>query len=59
MGMAEYYERSFARAAGYFRDALKAMPEDLVAAMLMERSQNYRKNPPPPEWDGVEVMTHK
>jgi adenylate cyclase len=59
MGMAEYYERSFSRAAAYFRDALKALPGDPVALMLMERSQNYRKNPPPPEWDGVEVMTHK
>jgi class 3 adenylate cyclase len=59
MGMAEYYERNFASAAGYFRDALKAMPGDSVAAMLLERTQKYSRNPPPAGWDGVEVMTHK
>jgi class 3 adenylate cyclase/HAMP domain-containing protein len=59
MGMAEYYERNFAKAATYFRDALKALPGDPVAAMLMERSTKYRNDPPPSEWDGVEVMTHK
>jgi len=58
-GMAEYYGRNFGKAAAHFRDALKAMPGDPVAAMLLGRSQKYRANPPPPEWDGVEVMTHK
>jgi adenylate cyclase len=59
MGMAEYYERNFASAAGYFRDALKAMPGDSVAAMLLERTRKFSRNPPPAGWDGVEVMTHK
>ncbi len=51
--------RNFTQAAAHFRDALKAMPGDPVAAMLLERSQKYRATPPPAEWDGVEVMTHK
>jgi len=59
MGMSEYYGRNFERASSHFREALKAMPGDPVAAMLLERSQKYRRNPPPEEWDGVEVMTHK
>jgi adenylate cyclase len=59
LGMKEYYERNFARAAAYFRDALKAMPDDPVSAMLLKRSQRYQAAPPPLEWDGVEVMTHK
>jgi adenylate cyclase len=59
LGLAEYYERNFAKAAGYFRDVLKVLPRDNVAAMLMERCRRYHKSPPPPEWDGVEVMTHK
>jgi adenylate cyclase len=58
-GMKEYYERNFTRAAAYFRDALKAMPDDPVSAMLLKRSQTYQTTPPPQEWDGVEVMTHK
>jgi len=59
LGMSEYYERDFDRASSHFRGALKAMPGDPVAAMLLERSQKYRANPPPVDWDGVEVMTHK
>jgi adenylate cyclase len=59
LGMAEYYERSFAKAVGYFRDVLKLLPSDTAASMLLERSRLYAKNPPPPDWDGVEVMTHK
>jgi class 3 adenylate cyclase len=59
LGMAEYYERNFNTAAGYFRDALKVIPGDFVATMFLERTQKYRKNPPPEGWDGVEVMTHK
>ena len=45
LGMAEYYERSFGRAIGYFRDVLKLLPRDAVAAMLLSRSQRYMKNP--------------
>ena len=59
LGMAEYYDRSFAMARNYFRDVLKLLPHDAMAAMLQERSQHYMKNPPPSAWDGVEVMTHK
>jgi len=59
MGMAEYYERNFSSAAGYFQDALKLMPGDNVATMLLERTRKYDKDPPPDDWDGVEVMTHK
>jgi adenylate cyclase len=58
-GMKEYYARNFIRAAAFFRDALKAMPADPVAAMLLERSHAYERTPPPEGWDGVEVMTHK
>jgi len=59
LGMSRYYARDFARAAIHFNDALKALPGDPVAAMFVERTRKYRLNPPPAEWDGVEVMTHK
>ena len=59
MGMAEYYDRSFSRAARYFTDVLKIFPKDMVAQMLLDRCLAYGKNPPPQGWDGVEVMTHK
>jgi adenylate cyclase len=59
MGMAEYYERNFAKAAGYFADALRLLPGDDAAQELMERSQGYIKSPPPEGWDGVKVMKTK
>ena len=59
MGMAEYYEQNFAKAIGYFSDTLKILPGDDAARMLMERSREYGKNPPPAGWDGVEVMHTK
>ena len=58
-GMTEYYERNFTQAVSYFRDALKVLPGDTVASMLLERSELYSRNPPPAEWDGVEIMTRK
>jgi len=58
-GMSRYYARDFARAITHFGDALKVLPGDPVATMLLERSRKYRLAPPPAEWDGVEVMTHK
>jgi hypothetical protein len=57
--MTAYYERSFPRDAEHFSAVLAALPDDAVAKMLLERCQRYAKNPPPPTWDGVEVMTHK
>jgi hypothetical protein len=59
LGMSEYYDLNFTTAAEYFRDALKVMPGDRVASIFLERSLNYRRNPPPEGWDGVELMTHK
>ena len=59
LGMGEYYERNFGQAISYFKKALKAMPGDHVATLLLERSQRYRASPPPAGWDGVEVMTRK
>jgi adenylate cyclase len=58
-GMEQYYKQDFVKAADYFRGVLKAMPEDHVAGLLLERSRIYKVNPPPAKWDGVEIMTHK
>jgi adenylate cyclase len=54
-GMAEYYERNFAKAAACFRDVLRILPDGDAARILMERSQLYEKNPPPAHWDGLEI----
>ncbi len=59
LGMAEYWDMSFSKAAAYFVDVLKILPADTAATMLMERSRRYVKDPPPEGWNRVEVMMHK
>ena len=54
LGMAEYHERNFARAGEYFRDTLKAVPGDELAAMFLERCARFEKDPPPESWTGVD-----
>jgi class 3 adenylate cyclase/HAMP domain-containing protein len=58
-GMTEYYGRNFSQAVDYFGQTLGLLPGDDAARILMERSQGYLKNPPPADWDGVEVMHTK
>ncbi len=57
--MDEYYKRNFAKAVTLFKDVQRCMPQDEPSRLLMERSQIYLKNPPPADWDGVEVMKSK
>jgi hypothetical protein len=54
--MAEYFDRKFSRAAGYFRDVLKMLPGDHPATLLMDRSAQFQKTPPPSDWAGAKVM---
>jgi class 3 adenylate cyclase len=56
LGMAEYHDRNFARAAAYFRDVLKILPGDHVASMILERCMQFAKAPPPSDWTGAKVM---
>ncbi|MDR2447828.1 MAG: HAMP domain-containing protein [Treponema sp.] len=58
-GMKFYYNRSFAEAAIQFRQVLTLLPKDFSATALLERAENYTRNPPPLDWDGVEVMKSK
>jgi class 3 adenylate cyclase/HAMP domain-containing protein len=57
--MEEYYHLSFTKAAELFGSVRTIMPDDYVSGMLMERCRMYEKNPPPPDWDGVEIMKTK
>ncbi|MDR0562167.1 MAG: HAMP domain-containing protein [Spirochaetaceae bacterium] len=54
-----YYEQRFQEALPYFEKALKILPEDLAAQRFEERCRVYIKNPPPADWDGVEIMHEK
>jgi class 3 adenylate cyclase/HAMP domain-containing protein len=56
LAMAQYFDRGFARAAGYFRDVLKVLPGDHPATLLLDRCTQFQKAPPPSDWSGGKVM---
>ena len=57
--MDEYYKRNFRRAVALFTDVSQLLPDDYASELLMRRCELYEKNPPPADWDGVEVMKTK
>jgi class 3 adenylate cyclase/HAMP domain-containing protein len=58
-GMELYYRRVFNEAAAKFTEALALIPGDYNAESLLKRCRDYAVNPPPENWDGVEVMKTK
>ncbi|MDR2101176.1 MAG: HAMP domain-containing protein [Treponema sp.] len=58
-GMEYYYRRLFKEAAERFQEALTLLPGDFNAQNLLTRCLAYGADPPPPGWDGVEVMKTK
>ncbi|MCL2809249.1 MAG: HAMP domain-containing protein [Treponema sp.] len=58
-GMKLYYHRSFNEAALKFKEVLSILTEDFNARNLLDRCIDYAKNPPPENWNGVEVMKSK
>jgi len=58
-----YFQRDFKNAKEKFvliqQLAISEGNRDSCAALLEERCNNYIKNPPPADWDGVEVMKSK
>ena len=58
-GMEFYYKRDFIGAGKRFAAVLSLFPADFNAGNLLKRCRTYAAAPPPPDWDGVEVMTSK
>lgn len=54
-----YKQMKFAEAYKYFVEALKVDPDDHPSKIYVKRCRLYAKNPPPPDWDGVEIYTTK
>jgi len=54
-----YYRRDFVSAGKRFTAVLTLLSGDFSAEELLKRCRKYAAVPPPPEWDGVEVMTTK
>ena len=59
IAMEHYYNRRFEQAAGLFREVRTQLPDDHPSQILGERCAAYRNDPPPPDWDGVEIMQEK
>ena len=58
-GMKLYYNRTFSEAAQKFKETLNILPGDFNAENLFKRCTDYASNPPPENWNGVEVMQSK
>jgi class 3 adenylate cyclase/HAMP domain-containing protein len=58
-GMDLYYRLSFTEAAAKFREVLALIPGDFSGENLLNRCIAYAADPPPPGWDGLEVMKAK
>jgi adenylate cyclase len=54
-----YKDRQWDQAEAAFNKVLAAIPNDKPSAMYIGRINEYRKNPPSPEWDGVHTMQEK
>jgi class 3 adenylate cyclase/HAMP domain-containing protein len=59
MGLYLPPKRDFASAAKYFAEVLKIVPGDYNAENLLQRCKAYSASPPPPDWNGVEIMHSK
>ncbi|MDI6795478.1 MAG: adenylate/guanylate cyclase domain-containing protein [Desulfatibacillaceae bacterium] len=58
-GLADYRQRRFDEAMISFSAALATLPEDGPSKVMFARCQEYRKKPPPADWNGAYTMTSK
>jgi len=54
-----YKLMQFAEARKHFGEAVKVDKEDGPSVLYYQRCSHYIENPPPEDWDGVFVFTHK
>jgi class 3 adenylate cyclase len=58
-GMNLYFARDFPGAAARYRSVLELLPDDVPAALLLQRCTDFIKTPPPDDWTGAAVMKEK
>ncbi|MDR1390467.1 MAG: adenylate/guanylate cyclase domain-containing protein [Treponema sp.] len=58
-GLQCYLDRNWDQALKYFLAVLKYRPSDSPSKVMRERCLTYRQNPPPKEWNGVFIQSHK
>jgi class 3 adenylate cyclase/HAMP domain-containing protein len=54
-----YYERNFQKAGALFKEIREILGQDHIATLLLRRCLDHIKQPPPENWDGVEVIEVK
>ena len=54
-----YYGKRFDVAEQEFKEVQRILRSDYIAEMMEERCKLYAVNPPPDDWDGVEIMEEK
>jgi adenylate cyclase len=58
-GRLAYVKMDFDQAIANFAEAHQLRPKDQAVNVHLHRAQGYQLNPPPPDWDGVHIMTTK
>lgn len=58
-GLDAYKNHRWEEGAALFREALGIDPEDGPSALYLERCEEFAKNPPAPDWDGIFTMRTK
>ncbi|PKA13886.1 adenylate/guanylate cyclase domain-containing protein [Leptospira meyeri] len=59
-GFKAYLDKNWVSAIQYFKESEKAKgKKDKSCHMLIDRCEEYKINPPDPDWDGVFTRTHK
>lgn len=58
-GIDYYRQQRWEEAIASFNEAIRLHHKDELCKMYVSRCHHFIKSPPPPEWDGVWVMTSK
>ncbi len=58
-GLSMYKIKNWKTAIEYFQETLSKKPDDSISRIYIERCEGYLKNPPPADWDGIEVLDFK
>lgn len=59
LGLTAYKQRKWDEAIRAFERALSIDPKDGPSDVYLERANEFKKNPPPDDWDEVFVMKTK
>jgi adenylate cyclase len=58
-GVRLFRKSDFASAAERFRAVLKSLPDDWLVQHYLQNCERYLREPPPPEWNAVDIMLSK